>query len=85
MLNRRTFLAASAAAIGGAAASLRAVQGVGDERPTADATALAPLPTTTLGRTGRVMPRLGFGGYPIARLSDESQAKLKTNPEETKP
>lgn len=36
--------------------------------------AWADLPTIALGRTGRTLPRLGFGAFPIGNLPDEAAA-----------
>jgi len=33
-----------------------------------------PLPMTVLEKTGRVLPRLGFGGFPISRLATDEEA-----------
>jgi aryl-alcohol dehydrogenase-like predicted oxidoreductase len=68
-LSRRSFLALSWAAL---ALPARVVMGSGEQDdPTSSP---APLPMVTLGRTGRTVPRLGFGGAPIGRLSSARDA-----------
>ncbi len=72
-IDRRTFLAASTAVVG---SSILAKEGIssppgrqpvlGDIKHT--------LPTMTLGRTGRVIPRLGMGTFPIGMVNDENAA-----------
>ncbi|MHC4416899.1 MAG: aldo/keto reductase [Planctomycetota bacterium] len=67
-LSRRTFLALSSAALG---LPVRlAVGSDQQDRPSST----AALPTITLGRTGRAVPRLGFGGAPIGRLRSAEDA-----------
>jgi len=68
-LSRRSFLAVSSAAL-----ALPARIVVGSDEPQAPAPPIAPLPTVTLGRTGRTVPRLGFGSAPIGRLSSARDA-----------
>jgi aryl-alcohol dehydrogenase-like predicted oxidoreductase len=68
--SRRAFLAASAAA---AAFPFR-VAAEGDEQDDASSSSTTALPTVTLGRTGRVVPRLGFGSAPIGRLDSDGEA-----------
>jgi aryl-alcohol dehydrogenase-like predicted oxidoreductase len=68
-LSRRSFLALSSAAL---ALPLRSVVGSGE--PQEPSPPIAPLPTVTLGRTGRTVPRLGFGGAPIGRLESARSA-----------
>lgn len=75
--DRRRFLVVSAqvgaAAIGGSAYA-RSRQ---PERPTPsfeNNTASRTLPTAILGRTGRTVPRLGLGCFPIGGLSKEEDA-----------
>ena len=36
----------------------------------------APLPTITFGRTGRILPRLGFGAFQIGNVNDPATAAL---------
>ncbi|MHC4142080.1 MAG: aldo/keto reductase, partial [Planctomycetota bacterium] len=68
-LSRRSFLALSSAAL---AFPARLV--IGSSEPGEPSPSIAPLPTVTLGRTGRTVPRLGFGGAPIGRLSSARDA-----------
>jgi aryl-alcohol dehydrogenase-like predicted oxidoreductase len=68
-LSRRSFLALSSAAL---ALPVRVV--VGSDEQDDPTSPPAPLPTVTLGRTGRTVPRLGFGGAPIGRLSSARDA-----------
>ncbi|MHC4415351.1 MAG: aldo/keto reductase [Planctomycetota bacterium] len=46
------------------------------EPVTSEAAPVSPvsLPLVTLGRTGRVVPRLGFGGAPVGRMKDSDEA-----------
>jgi aryl-alcohol dehydrogenase-like predicted oxidoreductase len=68
-LSRRSFLALSSAAL---ALPTRVVMGSGE--PDDSTSSPAPLPTVTLGRTGRTVPRLGFGSAPIGRLESARDA-----------
>jgi aryl-alcohol dehydrogenase-like predicted oxidoreductase len=43
------------------------------DEPSVPAKNASTLPTITVGKTGRVLPRIGLGGYPICRI-DEEQA-----------
>ncbi len=73
--SRREFLVASSAlALGGAAGARPrgleppgASPGVQPVLPPA----AAPLPTVTLGTTGRLLPRLGLGGAPLSTLASD--------------
>ncbi|MHC4219123.1 MAG: aldo/keto reductase [Planctomycetota bacterium] len=68
-LTRRSFLALSSAAL-----ALPARVALGSGKPQDQQPSVAPLPTVTLGRTGRVVPRLGFGAAPIGRMKSDEQA-----------
>ncbi len=68
-LSRRSFLALSSAAL-----ALPARIARGSAGQDASPASVAPLPTVTLGRTGRVVPRLGFGGAPIGRMHSARDA-----------
>jgi aryl-alcohol dehydrogenase-like predicted oxidoreductase len=63
-LSRRSFLALSSAALAFPAGVV-----VGSGEPRDPPPPIAPLPPVTLGRTGRTVPRLGFGSAPIGRLA----------------
>ncbi|MHC4102534.1 MAG: aldo/keto reductase [Planctomycetota bacterium] len=69
LLSRRSFLVLSSAAL---ALPGRVVVGSGE--PDDPKPSPAPLPKVTLGRTGRTVPQLGFGGAPIGRLSSARDA-----------
>ncbi len=64
-IDRRAFLARSVAA--GAALALRRVAAAD-----APATAPAAIPTIVLGKTGRTVPRLGIGCYPLGNCDEET-------------
>jgi aryl-alcohol dehydrogenase-like predicted oxidoreductase len=68
LLTRRSFLALSSAVL---ALPARLARGREQDAPPASAD---PLPAVTLGRTGRVVPRLGFGSAPIGRLGSAEDA-----------
>jgi aryl-alcohol dehydrogenase-like predicted oxidoreductase len=68
-LSRRSFLALSSAAL---AVPVRVALGSG--KPDDRAPSTGALPTVTLGRTGRVVPRLGFGAAPIGRMRSDEEA-----------
>ncbi len=61
-IDRRQFLHLSAAAV-----AARWIQDAPASRP-------AALPAVALGKTGRVVPRLGLGCYPICQLPKEREA-----------
>ncbi|MCL4219997.1 MAG: aldo/keto reductase [Phycisphaerales bacterium] len=67
---RRTFLSASAGA------ALAGLGGLGRlwQDSSAAAGQSAALPTAALGRTGRVLPRLGLGCFPVGGLANEDDA-----------
>lgn len=72
-IDRRTFLAASTAVVGSSILAKESISSppgrqpvLGDIRHT--------LPTMTLGRTGRVIPRLGMGTYPLGYIKDDDVA-----------
>jgi aryl-alcohol dehydrogenase-like predicted oxidoreductase len=70
MLTRRTFLtAASGALLGGALDSSPHGQS-----PPASQPAKPTLPTITLGRTERALPRLGIGAAPLGDFEDDDRA-----------
>ncbi|MHC5025028.1 MAG: aldo/keto reductase [Planctomycetota bacterium] len=72
--SRRQFIASSLTALVVGARPLWAGPGGGDDGAArSDADAIT-LPTVPLGRTGRTVPRLGFGGYPVSRLPTEEAA-----------
>jgi aryl-alcohol dehydrogenase-like predicted oxidoreductase len=74
-IDRRTFLAAAAAAGIGAlgAAGARAAGEPPHDTPSA-APAARGRDSATLGRTGRELFRCGFGGYPLCELGSDDEA-----------
>ncbi|MBL1216484.1 MAG: aldo/keto reductase [Planctomycetes bacterium] len=71
--SRRDFLRISAGSIaGGLFARTLSASVMTAAQQDADAAAAArTIPQILLGRTGRTVPRLGFGGFPIVRLNEE--------------
>lgn len=72
--SRRTVLAGTAAAVGSPLCA-GALKGVQDPAPSKNApspTSLRNLPLRDLGQTGRKLPLLGLGCYPLGNLADEN-------------
>ncbi len=70
-VSRRAFLAATAAAAGAGLLPGRMRAAWPGQEPGA-----GPLPLIALGRTGRTVPRLGFGGFPISRLEEAGAVRV---------